>query len=725
MLHVESRSCRGDLVGTGDPAAHLRDEYGRMQVSVHSETEVLSGRYAEWQQRLESAFFDDHADQPVVLFVDRDELTRLSAPDEDGARSLAAAVRDLVDVGSTARMFTKVEMLQNSWLAAGCDGPPPTLPVLALSVLAASEMRRDSQNSSNSYYIRLAEVLLPDGTDSDVRMLRQRLREGSAFLPVVAMWEYLAVWLDETDGAYGTSTVRGHERDKRRGYPLSQTLVRRSERAALSQFFAQAQLRPGDVPAAETLLNWLERWMRYRSHGLSEQFEAALGDEELRPFLAQLVHDLATAWDGKIITSEGLRSLGIRLAVDLDDARAWWVIPSVNDVSADLLRGSANGMPFEATIATDPHTSMYHAENLPEVTPSTLTAGFTARGNRAVAEFEPRKVFVLTLNADAGGWVSVDAIQPYEEHAFIVAADAVGQITAAVEAAADKGWRPLPGAFAQRLIGPGFAVFDRLMFSDQDRLDDLLKALPSTVSADLRRGATLRPRLIKGLPLMRHLTDRLYLSGGEPDLLLPFDETPRMVDVALDNRHGTLKASLFSVPFHNFTGGFTEGAHTISANGETLTFEVARTSGNHRIPPGTGSIGWSRGHLQEVESAEICGAITTDGPTDTPVLARRRSIESWLLFRTGRMQSLADPPEPTVLPGLRFSMFEVAPQGAAWLVQKRATGWRAIRLQAQEPAFQPLGPDEQRVWAEVCAAVRHPDPLWQLYARAWERTRGC
>ena len=159
-----------------------------------------------------------------------------------------------------------------------------------------------------------------------------------------------------------------------------------------------------------------------------------------------------------------------------------------------------------------------------------------------------------------------------------------------------------------------------------------------------------------------------------------------MVDVALDNRHGKLKSIAdFSIPFHNFTGGFTEGAHTISADGETLTFEgranVRPTIGS---PPGTGSIAWSRGHLQELEPAEICGAVTTDGPTDTPVLARRGSIQTWLLFHTGRVLPVADPPEPTALPELRFSMFEVAPQGATWLVQKRATGWRAIRLQAQE-----------------------------------------
>ena len=45
-------------------------------------------------------------------------------------------------------------------------------------------------------------------------MLRQRLREGSAFLPVVAMWEYLAVWLDEAEGAYGTSTSDARPRTR-------------------------------------------------------------------------------------------------------------------------------------------------------------------------------------------------------------------------------------------------------------------------------------------------------------------------------------------------------------------------------------------------------------------------------------------------------------------------------------------------------------------------------
>ena len=143
----------------------------------------------------------------------------------------------------------------------------------------------------------------------------------------------------------------------------------------------------------------------------------------------QLVHDLAAAWDGKIITPEGLRPLDIRLAVDLDDAQAWWVIPSVTDVSADLLRGTANGVPFEAIIATDRHTSLYHAETSPgrHAVHAHHRIHCPWRPSRGRVR-TPESVRAGAQRADAGGWVSVDAIQPYEEHAFIVAADAVAQI---------------------------------------------------------------------------------------------------------------------------------------------------------------------------------------------------------------------------------------------------------------------------------------------------------
>ncbi|WP_123813558.1 hypothetical protein [Myceligenerans xiligouense] len=677
--------------------------------------------YARWQVKLAAEFFEGHEGQPVVMFVGRDELDTLADDGEDCVRSLAAAVRGVVDVSQHGTMFEPVTRLERAWQHGSRATPPPTLPVLALSVLAASEMRSDPSGARHNYYIRLARALLPDGTDAEVDILRTDLRERGAFVDVATMWQRLDAWLEEQAGTFGTSTIREDREYTRIGYPLSQTLLRRSDHAALTRFFVRMRLKQAGTPAPSTLLSLLKVWTYNRNQGFSDRFVEALDDATLQDYLEPLVHGLAVAWDGNVITASGLRRLEIRPAIDLDEGEAWWVVPAVAGAPDDVLVGTSDSEEFTVIVTTDPHSSMLDAIGLPEVTPHALTVGLSARGEESYAEFEPSKLLVFMENAHAGGWLAVDAVQPYEEHVFAVTRHLSPGVEEALRSAADSGWRKMKDTNAERLLS-GYSIYYRVNFSDQRLLEAATRVLPGTTAAPLRIGTTARPRLINGLPMFRNLSRNTYLAGGEPDLELPVGAEPRTVEVTLDyNRSQPFRASIFPIPFARF-GPYESGIHTIEADGEELAFIVSPGPDAGWQAPGVGSLFWIGGNLREIgEPAEVCGALTNDLVTDDDVLARRGALENWIVDRSGHVRLLEEPALPTFLPGASFMCFEVARDEGAWLLQRRAKGWQATRLRVAEPAFRELTTQDRQVWASASATVRLDDPIWKLYLEAWER----
>ena len=684
----------------------------------------LPPEYLRWQERLAREFFGGREGQPVVMFIDLDDLQRLTDPGEDPARSLAGSVKSLANIRLGASMFSEVQKVEAIWRRGAQDQPPPTLPVLALSVLAASEMRSDASGARHNYYIRLSRALLPDGSDAEIEALRLCLRERGAFTDVAGMWQRVHRWMEDQGGRFGTSTIPENPERSRIGYPLSQALIRRSDRAALTRFFDRMQLLRSGVPSPETLLALLKVWTHHRGQGFSHRFVEVLDDPDVQDYLRPLVHELAVAWDGKVITAEGLRRLEFRIAIDLDRASAWWVIPSVDDVPGDILKGTTGGGDFTVLITPDPYSSMFEAEGLPPVTPDSLRDGLTAQGSLGVAEFHPAQFLVLADSADAGGWVSVDAIQAYEEHVFVAAPDVCLMVERALKVAADSGWKRMSDQIAGETLD-GYSIYYGVVFSDRDSLEQAMRLLPASLAANVRLGTTARPRLINGLPLHRNLSRNTYLAGGEPDLELPVGAEARDVKVVMDgDRSQVFRASVFPIPFCRF-GPYEEGDHTIEADGETLTFVVRRGSGGAYEPPGVGGLSWQDGELvQSDDPGDVLGALTEELEEADPVLVRRGAIENWLVDRTGRVTRLEESAMPTFAPCVPFMYFEVRCNRGAWLLQKRARSWDVVRLQPAEPAFQALGPVDRRVWSEAVGSVRSSDRLWQLYVSAWERANG-
>ncbi len=103
---------------------------------------------------------------------------------------------------------------------------------------------------------------------------------------------------------------------------------------------------------------------------------------------------------------------------------------------------------------------------------------------------------------------------------------------------------------------------------------------------------------------------------------------------------------IFPIPFSKF-GPYDEGSHSITADGEALTFHVSHGAGNDFQPSGAGSLAWSGGVLQDrTAPADVCGAITSSEDPADDVLVRRGAQENWLVERTGRMSRLRSRPCP-------------------------------------------------------------------------------
>jgi hypothetical protein len=687
----------------------------------------LPSKYANWQLKLKNGFFGRNPGKPVIIFTDDGEL-RLLAPDlADPAADLAAAVGQLVNP-QTPSMFAAVTAVAQAWRTGARDQPPPTLPVLALSVLAATRMRSDAQASSNNYYLRLAQTLLPAADEHVIDQVRLALRDG-AFIPVADMWRELHQWLGEQAGAAGLSTIRDHPALTRIGFPLSQALIRRTDRAVLTRFFDVMDIRSAGLPAAEPLAEYLRLWAA-RPRGLSEGFRHALADDALRSLLMPLVTGLAATWDGRVITAEGLRRTQVVITFNLERWTARWAIRVGPEAAPDVLRGRVDGVEVEITVTPDRYSTLAQLSGAPPVTGGALRAGFRLRGATQVAEFPATGAMVLAEDPDAGGWLSAAAIRPFTEHLIVVSAEFSSEVQRVLQQAADTGWLVIQQPASRPLL-PGFAIFRNVVFSEADSLAEALRSAPGLLRAVILPDPTARAKLINGLPVSRRVGTGLYLTGGEPDLLLPVGDQPRSVATTLDGtpQEPEFQATGWPIELRRI-GPMPRGEHVIEADRDLLRFTLLDADPGTEDPPGTGQLGWDQsGQLASGSGKALTGALVNGPESAAPILIRRGATNVLLIHRDGTLTRVTEPPPISgplaAVPGLTGYYFELEPpRGAAWLAELGAGRWRIRCLRRIAPEFTALNEFSRRSWPAVAGAGPASDPLWQLYARAWEHARG-
>lgn len=676
---------------------------------------MMDERYQRWQEKLANYFLVPQ-DGPLVLFVDDDEMRKIAPDLVDPAGALAQVIRD-ASSRAPGEYFARVTFSRRAWERGDRASPPPVLPVLALSVLAATRMRSDDQALSTNYYRRFAESIEPRASASRLTQLKAEVG-GSAFRDVVDMWCALDSWIGEQAGRVGVSTIRTHDRLTRIGYPRSQALITRNDRAELTRFFAALAIDEHGLPDVHSMLKALDVWTSASSNRLGDTFMEALADADVRGLIAAVVLACAAAWDGQTITKDGRRRIAIQLGIDLDDWTTAWLFP-VQDVTAEIVTlagvGSEDG---PITLTVDLPSRYYAPDVAPGVNFDRVSQGFRLRGDEYAAEFPRSEVIIFARDADTGAWSSTSGITPFESHLIAATGQLSPAISRVLGAAAEAGWATRKQLTKPLL--PGFVLFDGVRFTDDAALHKALSDEPGLRALGVAPTLIPRARFVRGLPLDRHLAANHYLLGGEPDLLLPAEEQQRMVALSLGGTEDRVPANGFAFEVRRWP--CPEGATEVIAEGQKLSFTLLAESVVEATPNGTGTLGWDEnGTLGAVTATpKVVGAVVSGTSAVTSVMCRCGRDETWLLLEGGTAQSVAEPCPPAFMSAAGNSSvpgyFEVpALQAAQWLAQRSGGTWhlRSLVLDASREvraSFDVLG-----TWARTNDSSGRA--LWSIQLR--------
>ncbi|MEU8606444.1 hypothetical protein AB0C29_00325 [Actinoplanes sp. NPDC048791] len=655
--------------------------------------------YWDWQRKLaETLVTKRSGDEPFVFFVDDEEIARLWPDLAEPVDSLRSAVCRQLHWQSGESLFRPLEKINRDRPA---ETIPLTLPVLAVSVLAASRMRRDAAFHGSAYFIRLAQALRPELTGAHLEEVRQRLSGG--FGVVASFWQEFDRWIRHS-GEYGSSTIQEHAHLKRIGFPLSQALLRESDRMLLTGFFDALDLSEQGVPSAAALTSALRIWTS-RSRGLSETFLFALSDPTLCPVVTDEVARLARNWDRVVRSPGGKRRLDMRVVIDLDDLTARWTAACLPEVASDRLK-MMDGRSF--TVTTPEWGSQYMISGAPP--PADLTGRRVhAQGDLCSAVVQVPEVFAARENADAGGWVAADGIEPREEHLLIVAAEFDAAVTGLLEEAAEDGWKQLPQRTARALL-PGHSFYRRVRLSSPAAFERGISGLSPKLMRALRPETPPRPRLVNGLKVASNLGSRHYLRGGEPDLLLPASPETRAVAVSLDGaeQHPPFRATGFAIPLRSVAGPLAAGQHEVIADGDRLVFHIHDTTDCADSPSTIATLGWhltsESAQLTSLGPFDVAGA-DTSGSCREPQLLRR--ISDWhVVDRHGRSRKLSVPAPAAWtaalgLPSSQFYEFTASPDDV-WLIEFRHGSARKPELlRWQDPIAKPVDAADRAIWNAI------------------------
>jgi hypothetical protein len=458
--------------------------------------------YAWWAEALRRRYFNEaFAGEPVTLCVDSDELASITGlTPNDAVESLAAAVRLVVMPG---HRYSPLGRKADRWGATGCEGPPPSLPVLALSVLAATRM---TAQDNHSFYRPYRQLLDPTDQASGI--------PGDYGDVVPELWEQLRWWLEDHEvGRLGLPTITRHPQLVNIGYSMQQAVLRASDRRRVYLFLRSIGFEPGEEVNPSELRRSLSLWSRRRGFiRLTKLTE----DESLCNYAEALLGRIADAWDGRLRDEvTGVRSLPISLTLRARPWRLGFVLMRAADLPTEVVL-DVDGAPQILTSEGD----WFAPAPLPiPVSASELSGGLRLPGAAFTAFFEPADVYVLQHHDGLYRPVQRGKIA-YGESGFLLVRDHLVEVI--------ERWLHAEGAAGRVDPTAKPALPNGWSLIKDFRIDARPKTTPPAVLSDLLGSAGgSRLRLVGGLPMPG--LRRTYLTRGAPRVALPSDAADRKV----------------------------------------------------------------------------------------------------------------------------------------------------------------------------------------------------
>lgn len=592
------------------------------------------------------------------------------------------------------------------WRLGTQDQPPPCLPLLALTVLAATEMRWEGGFSASAYYPRLVDLSERGG------LAANRDQLSTSFDDIPPMWRALAEWLERQPDR-GALAIPEYPNPARIGYSLSQAVIRGSDRARISTFFDAIDLEPGTQPHAEQLLRLLQLWAQ-RDRGLTRRFLAALGSSEADSLVLPTLMNLATAWDGNIVSTGGRRFLRFKLLLDLDEWKADWGLPLQEGLESDSVTFTDGSV---VTLSRpDVGRRFYEFSGPIPSVQSTVGHRMEAEGESSYALYTPKDVTVLSYDFSEAMWVEVAGIEPFTDCILVIVCHRYSEVETVLREAADAGWSALRVRQDNQLI-PGHVIVRNVVFTNEKRFAEALKGKDQILRDQIRPDPSPVPRLANGLKLrMPYATTKNYLAGGEPELILPMAGEPRQVDVTLNDLRQSFWTSDFPIPLRA-NSNLAPGKYTLVADGRALVFHI------HDHAPDVSEV-------VDLEDERVLRDWTEN--LSTGEFGRRKLLNVagratvWAVEFTGRATRVCKPHIPSWFSEAKLpepTYFDPMPnERVAWFV--KVDGSRVLnieRVASKPPNFSRLDSASESLWRLIAASdtTQYAAALLPSYLKAW------
>jgi len=251
-------------------------------------------------------FTGDNSGQPLYLDVEEDDLAAcgesVGLTGEEFLANLVTTTRALFSFGeSRTPILKKFEAANRRWFQLLREArrfreqhlpPPPTIGLLCLFVIPAEHMGADGGRggSHQRYYPPLYELL-------QIEKQHQKRFESSYRHTSEELWLGLNAWLEFEDGRYGLPTAFSLSH-RYVGLPVSQALIRDTERRQLRRMFAQYGLNPQDALSSQDMSEWLGEWITGAPSPASRHLQALWKNLENREHVSTIALRELAGWDG-------------------------------------------------------------------------------------------------------------------------------------------------------------------------------------------------------------------------------------------------------------------------------------------------------------------------------------------------------------------------------------------------------------------------------------------
>jgi hypothetical protein len=674
--------------------------------------------YSSWARMLCGHFFvSANEGRGVTFFVDDDVLDRLApGPKGSAATSLARVVKNRLLSEASGRMFEPVVSETTSWKYQGAVGDNPSIPLLACAVLAATRMASEGAIGSNNYYRRFRSLLglsgigMPANYDTAYRVL----------------WSVYTWWLDtHLRGSLGRSTVQSHPQLTNIFFSISQALLRNADRKRFTEFFEWIGWEPGDPITDAEIRACLPAWVEH-NQGLGTGVKLMLRHDQYQPLLIAAVRSEFANWRGRVEDEGGVEVARIVLALDLFPKPRLWLSAAQPVSWPQSIKWSWKGFTGQASSQNG-----WYGELGLQPSSELLLTGATLTSTAGSLRLDGRPA--LPMRIDQGvGWTSVTRTVLFEKHYVLFHSSVATEVREFIGRYAILGWDTYDRSGVLPL---GWAALKDVEFHTVPPAPIDLRI------ASLVPAHQVRPLIVGGLKLG---PAGLYLTGGEPDVVLPLPPTEGL-SVMIDGNvrpyppeGGTIKLrdSHLSAGSHEIAAGFASFiVRTVQSMGRGPSSAVGGLG--HSLIPMPDGYYPTAATARALDpaagpSVTVVGALVT-APAGSlsdpePLILRRGEDEILLAGRSpGEVYRPSIPPEPLlsrIVPGLLTNRFEAEqpPFEVVWILWRSGTTWHAVARVYKTPrnTREPNLESGIAVWASAFSREVQVQgvlalPLWPQY----------